>query len=100
LRESVNLRAYGQHEPLVEYRRDAYMFYQRLNENMEDFLAANLERLLSADLVRNDQAANSQWARKENVVSGKPFGVTQGKVGRNDPCPCGSGKKYKKCHGK
>ncbi|MDP1706678.1 MAG: preprotein translocase subunit SecA [bacterium] len=89
LRESVNLRAYGQHEPLVEYRRDAFMFYQILNDNVEDFLAANLEKLLTADLVRNDQAR-------------KPFDAAQGKenkVGRNDPCPCGSNKKYKKCHG-
>lgn len=90
LRESVNLRAYGQHEPLVEYRRDAFMFYQRLNESVEDFLAANLEKLLTADLVRNDQAE-----RRNSSV-----GATDGKVGRNDPCPCGSGKKYKKCHGK
>lgn len=89
LRESVNLRAYGQHEPLVEYRRDAFMFYQRLNESVEDFLAANLEKLLTADLVRNDQAE-----RRNSSV-----GATDGKVGRNDPCPCGSGKKYKKCHG-
>lgn len=89
LRESVNLRAYGQHEPLVEYRRDAFMFYQILNDNIEDFLAANLEKLLTADLIRNDQAE-----RKNSSV-----GATDGKVGRNDPCPCGSGRKYKKCHG-
>lgn len=93
LRESVNLRAYGQHEPLVEYRKDAYLFYQRLNESVEDFLAANLEKLLMAD-IQKPMAENNQ------AVGGKPFGAAQGKVGRNDPCPCGSGKKYKKCHGK
>lgn len=90
LRQSVNIRAYGQHEPLVEYRREAYQLYQNLTRNF-DMLAFNAcVPLLTIDLQKLKESREKQAAHSQNVLK---------KVGRNAPCPCGSGKKYKRCHG-
>jgi len=88
LRESVNLRAYGQHEPLIEYRRDAYWLFQQLNANFEMLTLSTIFPLLEMDL--------NQFQNRF-IQAAPPQGK---KLGRNDPCWCGSGKKYKKCHGK
>ena len=94
LRESVRLRAYGQHDPLVEYRREGHRLYQETVAGFESWLAENAERFnIRTSDVPNIDVNNIRTSdvQKLNVV---------GKVGRNDPCPCGSGKKYKKCHGR
>ena len=85
LRDSVRLRAYAQHEPLIEYRREGHMLFQQLLGNFEQWMKENKEKLKES--VESPIIQNSS-----NFVKNK--------VGRNDPCPCGSGKKYKKCHGK
>ncbi|MBI3638665.1 SEC-C domain-containing protein, partial [Candidatus Wolfebacteria bacterium] len=91
LRESVGMRAYGQHEPLVEYRRESYLMYKEMMATFEKWLSENAERLLEPT-TDNQQPIT-------NIVSREPLVVSQEKIGRNDPCPCGSGKKFKKCHG-
>lgn len=91
LRESVNLRAYGQREPLVEYRREGYVLYQRMNRNFELLVYKTIFPLLEADEEK------LKVERAERKIVSPPSG---GKIGRNDPCWCGSGKKFKKCHGK
>ena len=86
LRESVRIRAYGQRDPLIEYRRESKMLFDDLEKNLEGWIFAHLFKL-----------------RAEKSEEGRPMitlNVASDKVGRNDPCPCGSGKKYKKCHGK
>jgi len=87
LRDSVNLRVYGQKDALVEYKYESYRLYKDLENNF--YL-----RLLNT-IFRLDIKPNQGEMKKQE----KSF-IPQGKIGRNDPCPCGSGKKYKKCHGK
>ncbi len=91
LRESVRLRAYGQHDPLIEYRRESHGLFKQLLADFDGWFADNAEKL--------KQAPNLPMAPKVDMSSrNKEFAVS-GDVGRNDPCPCGSGKKFKKCHG-
>ena len=88
LRESVNIRAYGQHEPLVEYRKEAFKLFQELSFNFESMLFNTVFEVLGADIEK---------LKNPVVVVQKPRDVKE--PGRNDPCWCGSGKKHKKCHG-
>jgi len=85
LRESVGLRAYGQRDPLVEYKNEGHRLFKKL---LEDINFAIGETLIKAEF------------RKRPASAPTSSELRRGKVGRNDPCPCGSGKKYKKCHGK
>jgi len=86
LRDSVRLRAYGGHDPLIEYKNEGRKMFQRLLQEIDIDIAGSI---LKAHLHPQKQSAFDS-------VTAKP----KGQVGRNDPCPCGSGKKYKKCHGK
>jgi preprotein translocase subunit SecA len=95
LQESVRLRAYGQHDPLVEYRREGHIMYQEMMANFEQWVKENAERIQQT--VYNQKSATN--LNQPAVVSRQSFVAGQKKVGRNDPCPCGSGKKYKRCHG-
>ena len=113
LRSSVNLRAYGGREPLVEYQREGL----RLFRDMEASFRAQVADLIGTISVQSTANVNTNptpvAAPQKFVTShtepeeltgkiekGSPEASPEDKVGRNDPCPCGSGKKYKKCHGK
>ncbi len=117
LSESVGLRAYGQHDPLVEYRGEAHRLYRDFWVNYNGWIFTNLFRLVSSNVkVQSSNGAlrstpQQNPSGKSLVASGSKVGLPaiapQGaKVGRNDPCPCGaknpdgSPKKYKNCHGK
>jgi preprotein translocase subunit SecA len=116
LQEGIHLRAYAQRDPLSEYRREAYDMFEALTESIrEDFV----KYIYRVELVKQEQPAPRVQRVQENrdeVASGaagageapQGMGRRQGgnpqqavsdKVPRNAPCPCGSGKKYKKCHG-
>ncbi|MCP6726777.1 MAG: preprotein translocase subunit SecA [Patescibacteria group bacterium] len=85
LRDSVRLRAYGQKDPLVEYKSEGHRMYKDLLSNMDNMIAHSLMRI----------QVNSQNRQPHSHVT-----VSQSranKIGRNDPCPCGSGLKYKRC---
>jgi len=84
LRDSVRLRAYGQRDPLVEYKTEGHKMFQKLLDMIESSIA---DMIFKVSLVPESSVP-------QQVVS-KP----KDNVGRNDPCPCGSGKKYKRCHG-
>ncbi len=133
LREGIHLRAYGQRDPLVEYKREAFGLFDEVIENIKtdaiEFLfkvAVVREERMTTTLQRTPQEfvhpeaerlPRAQETGEEMIPtpaepsilrgagspprSGPPQTVrrNQPKVGRNDPCPCGSGKKYKKCHG-
>ena len=88
LRESVRLRAYGQKEPLIEYRREGSLMFKGMMEGFEKWFEENEEKLGTAQNIKINQR---QLTQREPVFKN---------VGRNDPCPCGSKKKFKKCHGK
>lgn len=102
LRQSIGLRAYGQNNPLVEYQTEGYTMF----ENMIGAIEYDVTRLfMKAEIrqnVQREQVAQPEVQPTEqadtNTAEKRPVQVT--KVGRNDPCPCGSGKKYKNCHGK
>ena len=90
LRGSVSLRAYGQRDPLVEYRTEGLRLFKGLQASMGEHILRVLQGI-GADAASVPSPASPLASSLE--ASGP-------KVGRNDPCPCGSGKKYKKCHGK
>ena len=105
LRGSVNLRAYGQRDPLVEYKREGLKMFKE----MQLSVAAEVERLIPFIGV-NAFAQAEQKLIETKEGSDEITGVTkagdekakqanENKVGRNEPCPCGSGKKYKHCCG-
>jgi preprotein translocase subunit SecA len=120
LREGIGLRAVGQRDPLIEYKREAFdMFKAMVSSIEEDALEAILrlapvrpERIrgvfsaLPQELIHQTESGQFEEAKQLAVQEGppeekpKPTQATHPKVGRNDPCPCGSGKKYKKCCGR
>ncbi len=83
LRDSVKLRAYGQQDPLVEYKREGHRMFQELIKNIETAIA---EAVFQAEITKTPKPALSDRKEQKKKIPG-----------RNDPCPCGSGKKYKKC---
>lgn len=91
LRESVRMRAYAQHDPLVEYRRESYHLFQDLIRNYDDWIFYNIWKILPQLATTTESPV---IALDTSVVEDM-----SGKIGRNDPCYCGSGKKFKKCHG-
>jgi len=93
LNESVRIRAYGQHDPLVEYRREGHILYNNLHDNFDALIFENMSRIQSID-VKPEQESKKNDLPPLNISASD-----LAKVGRNDPCPCGSGKKFKKCHG-
>ena len=96
LSTSVGLRAYGQKDPLVEYRQESRRLYGDFGKNFDGWVFGNIFRL---SRINANQDAN---ARESSTGINQPHQHISAstKVGRNDPCPCGSGKKYKRCHGK
>ncbi|MEG2813065.1 MAG: preprotein translocase subunit SecA [Oscillospiraceae bacterium] len=102
LKRGIYLRAYGQHDPVVEYRVEGFdMFDEMISSIREDTVKMLLTSHLSADTeVKREQIAQPTSAVHgdvEKTVKKKPVHIE--KIGSNDPCPCGSGKKYKKCCG-
>ncbi|PAV31025.1 preprotein translocase subunit SecA [Virgibacillus profundi] len=103
LRQGIHLRAYGQNDPLREYQLEGFAMFEVMIENIEEEVAKYImkaqirENLQRQEVVKNTQAVSGDQEDKKK--SRKPYVKTQN-IGRNDPCPCGSGKKYKNCHGK
>ncbi len=112
LKEGIGLRGYGQRNPLVEYKRESFdMFNEMTDRTQADAVryAFRMEPMTreqqEAQLAqRRREGAQAEATAKASARGGAPPKVktvvsTEKSVGRNDPCPCGSGKKYKKCHG-
>ena len=114
LRQGINLRAYAQKNPKQEYKREAFELFA----SMLDVIKRDVTSVLLNVRIRSEEdiEAVEAPAAPENIQYNladeghnssaasepvaQPFHRTENKVGRNDPCPCGSGKKYKNCHGK
>ncbi len=98
LRDSVRLRSYAQHDPLVEYRREGHILYQQMFAQFEEWMVENAERFQES--TKSDPPAgglNPKQIQNSNIqIQNDP---KYKNVGRNDPCPCNSGLKFKKCHG-
>jgi preprotein translocase subunit SecA len=101
LKHGIGLRAYGQNDPVVEYRLEGFsMFEEMINGMQEDSLRLILNlRIEKGEVIRREKVAEPTSEGLEGMDTEKKPVKNSGKVGRNDPCPCGSGKKYKKCHG-
>ncbi len=100
LRQGIHLRAYGGTDPLREYQFEGFAMFQEMIENIQEEVAkyimkAHVESNLERQVVAEGQAVDHKIAAEGNRPT-----VRDDKVGRNDPCPCGSGKKFKQCHGK
>jgi len=108
LKEGIGLRGYGQKNPLQEYQKEAFALFEELLERMQEDV---VEKLFTVQVARPEDVQRMETRRAPQRQVMSHGGVTQQtqptqqtrqdtpKVGRNDPCPCGSGKKYKKCHG-
>ncbi|MBI1977233.1 MAG: SEC-C domain-containing protein, partial [Candidatus Omnitrophica bacterium] len=125
LREGIHLRAYGQRDPLVEYKHESFEMFEQMTDSIKDEV---VEFLFKVQAVREEERVTTAMSPSRQVFlhpevtsiaqaqpmqeskafesprespdeTPQPYHRDQPKVGRNDPCPCGSGKKYKKCHG-
>ncbi len=111
LRNSVRLRAYGQRDPLVEYKKEGLRLFREMEEEWKsniiqfiknintDVLAAEERRMEEAKIQMERAVIESGAQEGTPLVSLSPRDDDGNKIGRNDPCWCGSGKKYKHCHG-
>jgi preprotein translocase subunit SecA len=105
LQEGIHLRAYGQRDPLVEYQREAHTMFEQMKDSIVEEFVRYIYRV---EVVRQDEPARPRPQRLVASGPGQPQEspdgsaggrAVSGKVPRNAPCPCGSGRKYKKCHG-
>ena len=94
LREGVSLRGIGQQDPVVVYKKEAYDMFEEMVQNIQETVVRHLLA------VRLEVREERQQVAKEAGTNEKHSTIRKVKVGRNDPCPCGSGKKYKQCCGR
>ena len=103
LRQGIGLRAYAQKDPLNEYKKEAFGMFEDMLERLRRTVTMALSHVeLRSPEEQQEQAAAQQRAAQQAAqqsAKAAPQASAQQKVGRNDPCPCGSGKKYKHCHG-
>ncbi|MBI4994418.1 SEC-C domain-containing protein, partial [Candidatus Peregrinibacteria bacterium] len=123
LRRGIGLRGYGQRDPLVEYKKEAYRMFTELNHLIEKQIVYSIYKVgmatqIAPSLLKRrgiNVTAPPKTMAEEKSFAAQPQEPGEGKapvtsyapdhphnppkVGRNEPCPCGSGKKYKKCHG-
>jgi preprotein translocase subunit SecA len=97
LREGIGLRAYGQKNPLIEYKIEAYDMFQQMIEHIQEDIVRYIYRV-NIVTQPEDRLQQARADHGEDAAVRAPV-VNKDHVGRNEPCPCGSGKKFKKCHG-
>jgi len=109
LKEGIGLRGYGQKDPLLEYKKEGFDMFEEMKLRIVESTVENLFRIKVAAKDQGEEIERKQKRQLANLsfvgggdAAAKPAEPVHAgaKVGRNDPCPCGSGKKYKKCHGK
>jgi preprotein translocase subunit SecA len=101
MRQGINLRAYAQRDPLIEYK---FMGYEMFDEMSQNIQLDTVRGMFNVTLVSEQQPQMQQAVKKEELFTNmdesqtkKPVKRADDKVGRNDPCPCGSGRKFKQC---
>ena len=98
LKEGIGLRSYAQENPLVAYTNEGFALF---DEMLEKIKQETTQYLLKAEITQNLERKEVEKPTGTNDSKDKVKKTRKvEKVGRNDPCPCGSGKKYKQCHGK
>ncbi len=109
LKEGINLRAYAQKDPLNEYKRESFELFEKMREEVKravinTVFTVQLYTKEEVEELKRRQQAELEMRLKahqnaQNSATTGELRRSPSKVGRNDPCPCGSGKKYKQCHG-
>ena len=100
LRQGVGLQAYGQRDPLVEYKMSGYDMFDEMTQNIREETVRLLFHVRVEQKVEREQVAKVTGTNKDDSVSRGPVKREAAKIYPNDPCPCGSGKKYKQCCGR
>ena len=99
LKQGIGLRAYGQHDPVIAYKEEGYQMFQSMIQTIREETVRRmfLVQIRSQQEVKREKVAKETSTSGEATVKKAPVRNREKKVGPNDPCPCGSGKKYKKC---
>lgn len=103
LRHGIGLQGYGQRDPLVEYKKRSYFMFNDMQSQISRQIAHMIFRIQihrESTVAANASMEEGAERQDQGVGHGSLGAGSDEKIGRNDPCPCGSGKKYKKCHGK
>ena len=100
LRQGIGLQAYGQRDPLVEYKMNAYEMFENMTESIKEDTIRVLCHIRIEQKVEREQVAKVTGTNKDESGPRRPAKRESVKIYPNDPCPCGSGKKYKNCCGK
>ena len=100
LRQGIGLQAYGQRDPLVEYKMSGYNMFDEMTQNIREETIRVLFRVKVEQKVEREQVVKVTGTNKDDSVAKAPTKRSNAKVYPNDPCPCGSGKKYKQCCGR
>ena len=100
LRKGIGLRAVGQTDPVRAYAEEGFDMFEGMNESIKEDTVKMLYHVVNPERVKRVRVAKEVETVNPDDGKQKPFVRKEKKVGRNDPCPCGSGKKYKNCHGK
>ena len=99
LRQGAGLAAYGQRDPLIEYKMAGYEMFDEMTQNIKEETIKLLFHIQVEQKVEREQVAKVTGTNKDDSAQKMPTKRMEAKVYPNDPCPCGSGKKYKVCHG-
>ncbi|MBQ7557044.1 MAG: preprotein translocase subunit SecA, partial [Lachnospiraceae bacterium] len=100
LRQGAGLQAYGQHDPLVEYKMAGYEMFDGMTRGIKEETVRLLFHVHVEEKVEREQVAKVTGTNKDDTLTKGPVKRENAKIYPNDPCPCGSGKKYKNCHGR
>lgn len=100
LRQGAGLQAYGQKDPLVEYKLSGYEMFDEMTQNIKEETVRLLFHVRIEQKVEREQVAKVTGTNKDDTVQKGPVRRMEAKIYPNDPCPCGSGKKYKQCCGR
>ncbi len=100
LRQGIGLQAFGQRDPLVEYKIAGYEMFNEMTSAIQEDTVKQLFHVKAQQKIEREQVAKVTGTNKDDTAVRKPKMRATPKIGRNDPCPCGSGKKYKNCHGR
>ncbi len=97
LRQGIGLQAYGQRDPVVEYKMSGYDMFQAMTDSIQEETVRLLLHVKIEEKAEREQVAKVTGTNKDETLAKKPTKRAEAKVYPNDPCPCGSGKKYKQC---
>ncbi|MBP3804453.1 MAG: preprotein translocase subunit SecA [Oribacterium sp.] len=100
MRDGIGLQAYGQKDPLVEYKIQGFSMFEEMTTAIKEDTIRILYHIKVEQKVEREQVAQVTGTNRDNTVAAAPKKREVRKVYPNDPCPCGSGKKYKQCHGR